>query len=128
MSVHLKTRHQPRTSALVNRSDAVHGLVVLTHTSHVVISSGQAGHARALTTSPGGLRSLKRIVKQCPGSTAACLANDTENTLRSTHLSNLMACSGGDARCSTFVQVPLRRTHVDLNTSGGTIRPGGLGR
>ena len=50
MSVHLKTRHQPRTSALVNRSDAVHGLVVLTHTSHVVISSGQAGHARALTT------------------------------------------------------------------------------
>ena len=59
MSVHLKTRHQPRTSALVNRSDAVHGHVVLTHTSHVVISSGQAGHARALTTSPGGLRSLK---------------------------------------------------------------------
>ena len=44
-------------------------------------SSGQAGHARALTTSPGGLKSLKRIVKQCPGSTAACWANDTENTL-----------------------------------------------
>ena len=41
-------------------------------------SSGQAGHARALTTSPGGSKSLKRIVKQCPGSTAACWANDTE--------------------------------------------------
>ena len=47
---------------------------------------------------------------------------------RSTHLSNLIACSGGDARCSTFVHVPFKRTHVDLNTSGGTIKPGGLGR
>ena len=42
-------------------------------------SSGQAGHARALTTSPGGSKSLMWIVKQCPGSTAACWANDTQN-------------------------------------------------
>ena len=81
MSVHPKTRHQPRTSTLVSRPDAVHDHVVLTHPSHVVSSSGQAGHARALTTSPGGSKSLKRIVKQCPGSTAARWANDIENTL-----------------------------------------------
>ena len=79
MSVHLKTMHQPRTSALVSRPDAVHGYCVLTHMSHVVNYSGQAGHARALTTSPGGSKSLTWIVKQCPGSTAACWANDTEN-------------------------------------------------
>ena len=98
-----------------------------THWSLVESSSEQAGLDRVLTASPVGLKSSFRIVKHYLESTAACWVNDTENMhVQPTY--QIVLPAGGDARCSTFVQVPLRRIHVDLKTSAGTIRPGGLGR
>ena len=60
MSVPQKTKHQPKTSTLVYRSNAVHDGCVLAHTSPGGIPSGQAGHVRALTTAPDGSKSLRR--------------------------------------------------------------------
>ena len=79
MPVHLKTMHQPKTSALVYRPNAAHVVCVWTHKTPIGSSSGQAGRARAVEATPVGSKSLKQTVKQNQESTVACLANDIEN-------------------------------------------------
>ena len=49
------------------------------HTSPEGISSGQAGHAQALETTPNGSKSLMSTAKQCRESTAVGLVNDIGN-------------------------------------------------
>ena len=71
MSGHLKTGHQPKTATLVYRPNAEHYECGRTRTSPEGISSGQAGYARRLTTTPDGLESLTWMVKQHLESTAA---------------------------------------------------------
>ena len=63
----------------VYRPNAAHVVCVWTHKSPVGSSSGQAGRARTVETTPVGPKSLKQSVKQNQESTAACLANDIEN-------------------------------------------------
>ena len=81
MSVHLKTMHRLKASALAYRQDAAHDLCVWMHMGPIGSSCGQAGRARSVETTPVGSKSLTLIEKHGQESTAVGLARDIENML-----------------------------------------------
>ena len=81
MSVHLKTMHRLKASALAYRQDAAHDLCVWMHMGPIGSSCGQAGRAPSVETTPVGSKSLRLIEKHDQEATAVDLANGIERML-----------------------------------------------